>query len=195
MDPKEAGLLVKSVVVPRPIAWVGSVAGDGTPNLAPHSYFTMVSADPPMVIFVSAGRKDTLRNVEATGEFTVSVVSAALAEQSNSTSAPWEPDVDEFRQTPVAPRPSAAVRAPGVAGSPAVLECVLDRVVAAGDGFTVFGRVVHVSVAEEVLTEDSHGRSLPDTAAMDPVTRLGRNEWAHLGEVFAVDRPTDTRPS
>ena len=184
-----AALLLKSVLIPRPIAWVGTRSADGGDNLAPHSFFTMVSNEPPMVVFASTGRKDTLAGIEATGEFTVSLVNRALAEACNATSAPVGPEVDEFALAGLAKEASAVVAPPRVADSPAVLECVLERIVEAGDGFTVFGRVVHLAVAEDVLSTDARGRRLAEAPALDPVTRLGRNEWGTLGEVFALDRP------
>lgn len=185
----ETALLLKAVLIPRPIAWVGTTAADGAVNLAPHSFFTMVSAAPPIVMFSSTGRKDTLRNVEATGQFTVSLVDRALAEACNTTSAPVGPEVDEFVLAGLEREPSVAVAPPRVAASPAVLECTLERVVPVGDGHCVFGRVVHAAVREDALVTDARGRTLPDPARLDPVARLGRNEWAGLGAVFTQERP------
>ncbi len=186
----DAALLLKTVLIPRPIAWVGTLSTDGTANLAPHSFFTMVSNAPPVVMFSSSGRKDTLRNVEATGQFTVSLVDRALAEACNTTSAPVGPEVDEFALAGLEKEASAAVAPPRVAASPAVLECELDRVAEVGDGFCVFGRVVHVAAATDTLVADARGRTLPDPARLDPVTRLGRDQWGGLGEVFSQGRPT-----
>ncbi|HEY4616001.1 MAG TPA: flavin reductase family protein, partial [Citricoccus sp.] len=90
---RETTLLVKSILIPRPIAWVGSLSADGIPNLAPHSFFTMASEQPPIVLFSSVTRKDTLENVEATGQFTISLVSRPQFEQANQTSAPYGPEV------------------------------------------------------------------------------------------------------
>lgn len=185
----ETTLLVKSILIPRPIAWVGTVAADGTPNLAPHSFFTVASSQPPIVLFGSTGRKDSLQNVEATGEFSVSLVTRALMAQANQSSAPYPPEVDEFVEADVVPEPCVSIQPPRVAGSPAVLECTLHQVVPVGDSFLVLGQVRHVSVDTPVLTTDARGRSLPDARALDPMARLGRNEWSTLGEVLAVDRP------
>ncbi|WFP16333.1 flavin reductase family protein [Citricoccus muralis] len=193
MDPREAGLLLKSVVIPRPIAWVGTVSSDGVTNLAPHSYFTMVSADPPIILF-SATRlvgtlKDTATNVLATGEFTVSLVSWPLRTQANRTSARLGPESSEFDDAELTPLPSHSVSAPGVAESPAILECQLHRAEDVGDATVFFGQVLHVRIDETALRADDRGRALPDPALLDPVTRLGRNEWARLGDVFTQDRP------
>lgn len=186
---RETTLLVKSILIPRPIAWVGSLAADGTPNLAPHSFFTMASEQPPIVLFSSVTRKDTLENVEATGQFTISLVSRAQFEQANQTSAPYGPEVSEFEAAGVAMEDSVAVSAPRVAGSPAVLECTLERVLAVGGSFLVFGTVVHVSVDSDTLSTDARGRTLPRAEKLDPLSRLGRNEWGTLGEVLSIERP------
>lgn len=187
---RETTLLVKSILIPRPIAWVGTVDAEGTANLAPHSFYTMVSEAPPIVLFSSTTRKDTLRNVEATGQFTVSLVSRPQFEAANQTSAPYPAEVSEFGAAGIEAEPSAAVFPPRVAGSPAVLECVLESILPVGGNFMVLGRVVHVAVDTGTLATDARGRSLPLAERLDPLTRLGRNEWGTLGEVLAIDRPT-----
>lgn len=193
MDPREAGLLLKTLVIPRPIAWVGTVSATGGTNLAPHSYFTMVSADPPIILFsatrIAGDLKDTATNVLATGEFTISLVSWPLREQANRTSARLDPDVSEFDDAGLTPMVSHTISAPGVAESPAVLECRLHRAEEVGDATVIFGEVQHVRIDAATLRADDRGRALPDAALLDPVTRLGRNEWARLGEVFTQDRP------
>lgn len=193
-DPDELGarettLLVKSLLIPRPIAWVGTRDADGTDNLAPHSFFTMASEDPPIVLFTSSGRKDTLRAIEQTGEFTISLISAAQREAANQTSAPYAPEISEFDAARIPALPSQLVSAPAVAGSPAVLECRCEQVIPVGDSFVVLGRVLHVSVDESVLRTDDRGRTLADARLLDPMSRLGRNEWAQLGTIHAMDRP------
>lgn len=190
IDAADAVRLMKTMLIPRPIAWVGTRSAAGVDNLAPHSFFTMVSNEPPMLVFASSGRKDTLANVEETGQFTVSIVDRALADAANRTSAPHGPEVDEFAAAGLDKEASAAVVPPRVAGSPAVFECALERVVEAGDGFVVVGRVVHLAVAEDVLVTDERGHRLPDARRLDPMTRLGRNEWGTLGEVLEMDRPS-----
>src|SRR3954451_2675563 len=107
-----------AVVVPRPIAWVSTVCPDGVVNLAPPSFFTVASAEPPVVSFTSVGTKDSLRNIRATGEFVVNVAPRALAEQVNRTSTDFPPDVDELSAVGLHPEPSTAVAPPRVAESP-----------------------------------------------------------------------------
>ncbi|HEX8495659.1 MAG TPA: flavin reductase family protein [Actinomycetales bacterium] len=175
-------------VVPRPIAWVSTLAADGVVNLAPHSFFSVASAEPPVVCFTSVGSKDTVRNVRATGEFVVSLVPRSLASQANVTGTDFPPDVDEMAAAGLNGRPSSRVAPPQVAGSPVSLECVSEGEHSFGASVVVFGRVVHLSVAREVLADDG----LPDIARLDPVSRLGRNQWAGLGEPFDLVRPTWT---
>ncbi len=185
----EAYPWLTAVVVPRPIAWVSTIAADGTVNLAPHSFFTVASAEPPVVSFTSVRTKDSLRNIRATGEFVVNLAPRALAAQVNRTGTDFPPDVDELADAGLTPQASTVVRPPRVAESPVALECV-----AAGEhrfrddpdrGSTVvFGRVVHLSVARYVLADDG----LPDVTRLAPASRLGRDEWAALGEVFELRR-------
>jgi flavin reductase (DIM6/NTAB) family NADH-FMN oxidoreductase RutF len=174
-----------AVVVPRPIAWVSSLSVEGVVNLAPHSFFTVASAEPPVVAFTSVGTKDSLRNIRATGEFVVNLAPRSLAEQVNRTSTNFPPDVDELAVAGLTPEPSTVVAPPRVAESPVALECLADGERSFGRSTVVFGRVVHLSVATAVLAEDG----LPDVRALDPATRLGREEWGALGEVFSLRRP------
>ena len=120
-DPTDPGShaygLLTSIVVPRPIAWISTLDADGVGNLAPHSFFTVVSAHPAMVSFTSVGRKDTVRNVVATGHFVVNLVTEDLAELANASSAPFDPEVDEAQALGVQLEPSEVVPVPRVADS------------------------------------------------------------------------------
>lgn len=176
--------LLTALVVPRPIAWVSSLAADGTGNLAPHSFFTVSCARPPIVQFTSVQAKDTLANVLATGEFVVNVASRPLMDLVNASSAPFAYDVDEASALGIAMEPSDVVAPPRVADSPASLECRLHSTHELGDSTIVLGTVVAATVRDEVL-EDGH----PAMARLQPVSRLGRNEWGLPPEVVALDRP------
>ncbi|MFI6686691.1 flavin reductase family protein [Streptomyces sp. NPDC050485] len=175
--------LLTATVVPRPIAWVSTVAPDGTPNLAPHSFFTISSVAPPVVQFTSVGRKDSLRNVEATGQFVVSFAPEPLFGQINDTATDFPPGVSEFEAVGVAAEPSLRVKPPRVAQSPVALECELHSTLGIGDSTVVFGRVVHAAVAEEAMV-DGH----PDITRLLPLSRLGRDEWGTLGDVRELGR-------
>ena len=101
--------LLNTVVVPRPIAWVATTSADGVDNLAPHSYFTVACAEPPVVQFTSVGRKDSLRNAEATREFVVNLAPEPLIEAINATATDFPSDRDEFAEVGVEREPSLRV--------------------------------------------------------------------------------------
>ena len=176
--------LLNSLVVPRPIAWISTLSPDGVGNLAPHSFFTVACANPPIVQFTSVGKKDTLRNVRATGEATICIASRPLLDQVNGSSAPFDPDVDEAGWVGATMEPSERVAPPRVAASPASLECTLHSTVELGDSTVVFLDVVAVTVEESALDGDH-----PTMAALQPMSRLGANEWGLPPEVIALDRP------
>jgi flavin reductase (DIM6/NTAB) family NADH-FMN oxidoreductase RutF len=182
-SPRDFYRLLNSVVVPRPIAWVSSVSPDGVDNLAPHSFFTVACVDPPIVQFTSVGRKDSLRNVEASREFVVNLAPEPLFEQVNATGTNFPPDISEFDAVGLAREPSLRVKAPRVAASPVALECVLHSTVGLGDSTVVFGRVVHAVVDADAL-QDGH----PLVQRLRPLSRLGRDEWGTVGQVKEISR-------
>jgi flavin reductase (DIM6/NTAB) family NADH-FMN oxidoreductase RutF len=175
--------LLNSVVVPRPIAWVSTISVDGVDNLAPHSFFTVACVDPPVVQFTSVGRKDSLHNVEATREFVVNLAPEPLFEQVNATGTDFPHGVSEFDAVGLAREPSRHVAPPRVADSPVALECRLQGTLSFGDSTLVFGRVVHAAIRSDVL-EDGH----PMVERLQPLARLGRNEWTTLGDVREISR-------
>ncbi|MFG2208614.1 flavin reductase family protein [Streptomyces sp. NPDC048638] len=175
--------LLTAVVVPRPIAWVSTTSADGTHNLAPHSFFTIASVSPPVVQFSSVGRKDTLRNVEATGQFVVSFASERLHRQVNDSATDFPHGVSEFGAAGIASEPSVRVKPPRVADSPVALECEVHSTLGIGDSTVVFGRVVHAVVSDDVLV-DGH----PEIARLQPLSRLGKDEWGTVGGVRELSR-------
>ncbi|MCB0875576.1 MAG: flavin reductase family protein [Solirubrobacterales bacterium] len=175
--------LLNSVVVPRPIAWVSTRSPEGVDNLAPHSFFTIACAEPPIVQFTSIGRKDSLANATATGEFVVNLAPEHLFEEVNASATDFPPDHDEFAEVGIEREPSARVSPPRVAGSPVAIECVLERTQDFGTSVVVFGRVVLVAVAEDALV-DGH----PDIRRLRPLARLGRRQWSTIGEVREIAR-------
>jgi len=142
--------LLTSLVVPRPIAWVSTVSAGGVRNLAPHSYFSIASTDPP-VLSISSNARDTLRNVTETGEFVANIAGADSALALDRTSAPLPPEVDEFEWAGVEAAPSFAVAPPRVADARAALECRVVGTVPVGDSILVLGEVLHAHVAEDVV--------------------------------------------
>src|SRR4051812_35261409 len=155
--------LLTSVVVPRPIAWVSTTSAAGTDNLAPHSFFTVACVSPPVVQFTSVGRKDSVRNIEETGQFVVSLAPEHLFEQINATATDFPRGTSEFDAVGIAREPSLRVKPPRVAASPVALECELHSMVRLGDSTVVFGRVVHAAVSAAVL-DDGH----PDVRKLRP---------------------------
>lgn len=184
-DPDVKGYpLLNSIVVPRPIAWVSTVSGDGVGNLAPHSFYTVACADPGIVQFTSVGAKDTLRNVLETREFVVNVAPRWLLEQVNNSSARFDADTFEAEALDIVMEPSDLVTPARVADAPASLECRLHSTVGFGSSTVVFGTVVAASVREDVLDGDH-----PTMEGLQPLSRLGRDEWGLPPEVFRITRP------
>lgn len=179
----------KAIVAPRPIGWISTVSATGVPNLAPYSFFNAVSDAPPMVMFSTVGRKDSLQNIEANGEFTCSVASQHLVDQMNLSSAAVAGEVNEYDLTGLATAPSLLVAPPRVAASPAALECRLWKTLELpGEGapIVVFGHVVAIYIDERVVTD-----GLLDTAAMRPLARMGYMDYAVVTPetTFTLNRP------
>ncbi|TIC79981.1 flavin reductase family protein [Nocardioides sp. GY 10127] len=183
----------KALVAPRPIGWISTRGLDGSVNLAPYSFFNAVCDSPPMVLFSSTGRKDTLTYALERGEFTWNLATRALAEAMNETCAPLPRGVSEFERAGLALAEGVAVETPRVAASPASLECVVvgherlrDRHGRDLDQWTVTGEVVGVHLDEGLLTPD--GRF--DTRAAAPLMRAGyRDEYLVADTPLAMLRP------
>jgi len=183
---------LKAIIAPRPIGWISSVDAAGTVNLAPYSFFNMVSDEPPMVMFSSNGWKDSVRNVSETGEFVANLAVRFLAEQMNLSSAAVAPEVDEMELASLAKAPSVLVRPPRVAAAPAALECKsvsIQRLRGLGDiessNYMVIGQIVGVHIDPAFLKE-----GIFDTAAARPLGRCGyRGDYAEVTSLFEMVRP------
>ncbi len=194
LPPNAMYKLLISSVVPRPIAWVSTVDAAGVRNLAPFSYFMAITDEPPTIAFASSyrgagrdGKKDTLRNVEATREFVVNVVDDDRAVQMNVTSGDYPPQVDEFDIAGLAAAPSTRVGAPRVAEAPIAMECELDRIVPVGRANLVLGRIVCLHVRDD-LYDPATGRI--DMPRLRPVGRLAGNLYTHVHDIFEMKRPS-----
>lgn len=181
-------------ILPRPIAWVSTVSGDGRTNLAPFSFFQGITANPPTLMFVPVNardgtKKDTVRNIEEVPEFVVNLVSRELAERMNATSASLPYGESEFEKFGIAAAPSERVRPPRVTAAPAAFECRLDRIVTLGEGplaaNVVFGRILVAHYADAVLGADGK----PDSSKLDLVGRMGGEDYTLTREVFSLRRP------
>jgi flavin reductase (DIM6/NTAB) family NADH-FMN oxidoreductase RutF len=181
-------------ILPRPIAWISTLDAKGRTNLAPFSFFMGVCAKPPTLMFCPVNDrfgkpKDTLANVEATGEFVVNLVPTRLCEAMNRTAASLPHGESEFERFNIAPQPSSIVAAPRVLGSPVSFECRLDRIVRISEGpaggNAVFGRIVALHVDDLVLGENG----FPDLTRLDLVARAGGDVYLHGGETLRMERP------
>lgn len=183
--------LLSGLVVPRPIGWIGTRRPDGTNNLAPFSFFNVVSSNPPVVIF-SAGShsdrpKDTVTLAERSGEFTVNIVSEDVVEAMSITSGSFTAEDDEFAIAGLTAAPGLKVDAPLVVESPANLECVVERIIDFGEsGRTrlVIGDVVAIHVEDSVLD----GTRI-DNDALRAVGRMAGNTYINTRDRFELRRP------
>jgi flavin reductase (DIM6/NTAB) family NADH-FMN oxidoreductase RutF len=183
------------MVTPRPIAWVTSVDAEGRPNLAPFSFFNTFGANPPVVVFSPTRRrdgtkKDTLLNVEATGEFVVNLAVESLAAEVNQTSAELPRGENEAVRAGLSLVPSMRVRPPRVAESPGHLECRVRQIVPIGDGpisaNLVIGEVVYLHIDDAML--DEAGRV--DPRKLRTIARLGRDYYCRSTDLFEMPRPS-----
>lgn len=193
--------LLIEAVQPRPIALVSTVSKDGRPNLAPFSFFMAGGSNPPSVMFSpTVGRdgseKDTLRNIEDTGEFGVGVVVRSMAEGMNSAAFAYPKELDEWPSSGLTPLPSDVIAAPRIAESPIQLECRLFEIVKHGDVWGsaryVIGEVVKLHVHEGLWRPDGGLRE-----RLHLVGRLGGSRYIDLGslEIFEMARPSGPLPS
>ena len=183
-----------AIVGPRPIGWISSVSQAGIPNLAPYSFFNAFNYVPPIVGFASIGAKDTLRNVQETGEFVWNLATRPLAEAMNASCAAVPPEVDEFALAGLTAVPSRLVGAPRVAESPVSFECKVTQVIqlqgANGDAvatWLVLGEVVGVHIANASLRDGIY-----DTAAAGHILRAGGPaDYFTVGpeQLFRMHRP------
>jgi flavin reductase (DIM6/NTAB) family NADH-FMN oxidoreductase RutF len=182
----------KAIVAPRPIGWIGTKGRDGSRNLSPYSFFNAVGDKPKMVMFSSSGRKDSLRNVEETGVFTASFVSRSLLDQMNASSAAVSYETDEFTLAGLTAAAGKLVDAPYVGEAVAALECRVTKVLTLPDmegndtdSHAVFGQVVGIHIADAM----SRGGRF-DLVSADPIMRLGYMDYAGMGPVFELKRPS-----
>ena len=189
---------LKACVVPRPIGWITTISAEGVVNLAPFSFFNALSYDPPFVLFSSGshekhgGKKDSVVNVEATGEFVYNMATWAQRDQMSRTALIIEPGVDEMAATGLEGLPSRLVRPPRVKGSPVHFECRLHQIVTlpghkpSSVHQVVIGRVVAVHIDDAALTAD--GRV--DVLKIRPIARLGYKDYTSIESMFEMEKRT-----
>ena len=162
-------------MAPRPIGWISSRSRDGVLNLAPYSFFNAFNYTPPLVGFASIGYKDSVRNIEETGEFGWNLATRPLADAMNQSCAAVGPEVDEFQLAGLTPEPSRVIGVPRVKETPVSFECRLSQILrlTGADGtetdtWMVFGEVVGVHIARHLLKDGVY-----QTAAAEPILRGG----------------------
>lgn len=184
--------LLIGVIVPRPIAFVSTLSADGVLNLAPFSFFTAASANPPVVCFCPMVRrgqpKDTLSNIRATREFVVNIVSEEIAEKMNITSGDYPPEVDEFQKAGLTPIPSDLVKPPRVGESRVNMECKLTQIFDVSTqpmgGSLVLGEVVRFHIQDDLV---ENFRIDPDL--LKAIGRMGGPTYSRTRDRFDLERP------
>ncbi|MBE9477584.1 MAG: flavin reductase family protein [Proteobacteria bacterium] len=182
----------KAIVSPRPIGWISTLNSDGIANLAPYSFFNGIQDEPPMVMFSVTGNKaeiaepkDSLLNIQDTGEFCVNIVSDALKHAMNITSEHFAHGVDEFEKADLEKGAPQVINAPFVAASPVAMECRLHKIIALpGNGHMVLGEVVCIHIRDEHLKN-----GLLDVTSYIPMARLGYRDYTAVHDVFSLNRP------
>ena len=181
----------KAIVAPRPIGWITALSAKGEVNLSPYSFFNAISSRPNIVMFSSENKKDAVAFAEETGEFTCSLVTKALAQPMNLTSAPLPRGESEYAHAGLEMAPSRFVKPPRVAGTPAALECKLLSVQQLQDidgnavpRWMVLGQVVGIFI-DDAFVKD--GRF--DTAGANPIARCGYADYAEVTSLFSITRP------
>ncbi len=197
LSPKDAYALLISTIVPRPIAWVSTLDRAGHSNLAPFSFFTGVASRPPLLCLSIGQRrvdgtmqpKDTLANIQATGEFVVNIPSADQAAAVNQSAAELPPGTSELEALQLPTAPSVHVAPPRVTSCRIQLECKLDQIVWLGQPATqalVVGQVLCFHIDDAIWSDTLHG---VDPLALDPLSRLGGKAFGTTGQAIELERP------
>ena len=181
-----------AIVGPRPIGWISSQDREGRLNLAPYSFFNAFNYITPIIGFCSVGRKDSLNNIEQTGEFVWNLATRSLAEQMNQSCAPVAAEVSEFELSGLTATPSSLVKVPRVGETPVAFECKVSQIVqlkradqALVPSWLILGEVVAVHIADHLLKNGIY-----DTAAAEPILRGGGPaDYFELGNLFKMARP------
>ena len=186
--------MLVGLVTPRPIAWVTTLSKSGVVNLAPFSFFNTFGANPPVVVFSptlkrDGGKKDTLINIEANGEFVINASTEQHADLINMSSKMLLPDESEVDMTGLLILPSNKVKPPRLADVPFALECKVMQIIPVGTGAIsanlVIGEIVMMHIDDAVL--DPKGQ--PDPRKIKAIARLGGEFWCRTQDLFQLERP------
>jgi flavin reductase (DIM6/NTAB) family NADH-FMN oxidoreductase RutF len=178
------------LVVPRPIGWITTISPSGVVNLAPYSFFNLVSTRPHFVMFSSAGRKHSQRNAEHSGEFVFNLATWDLRVEMNITGSDHREDVSEAELAGLEMIPSKAVKPPRVKRSPITLECLYNKTIemVSKDGTRnksslVLGEVIRVHIDDSVIAG-----GMIDMARIRPISRLGYMDFSAVDTIFEMKR-------
>lgn len=185
--------ILTSTVLPRPIAWVSTMAANGDLNLAPFSFFNVASVKPPVLGFSPLiddirHEKDTLLNIRESGAFVVNIVSHTQVSAMNQTSAAYGPEVNEFEKAGLVPAPSVTVKPPGVASSLVRYECTVRQIIPFGSeplsGTLILGDICHINVVPDLYCDGKINME-----KLDAVGRLAGNDYTTTRDRFSLARP------
>ena len=186
--------LLTGTIIPRPIGWISTIDENGVNNLAPFSYFNMVSSYPPCIMFSTRRddnkNKDTLNNVLSNNEFVVNLVTMDNVEQMNTTSGNFPPNVDEFEITNLTPIDSVSVKPKRVKESLVNLECEMIHhyFIKDKDGnetaCVVIGKIKTIHIDDSILSENNR----INLDVYKPIARLAGSNYSTLGEIFSIKR-------
>lgn len=189
--PQNVYKLLVGAVVPRPIAFVSTISPEGVPNLAPFSFFTVASANPPVLCFTASyrePRKDTLLNIRETKEFVVNIVSHEFAAKMNVCAGEYPHGVDEFVQSGLTPAPSDLVMPPRVKESHVNMECKLLQAIEVSNqplgGTLILGEVVRFHIDDAMFSDFRI-----DPEMLGAVGRLAGNTYCTTNDRFELIRP------
>ncbi len=199
LSPQQNYKLLAGTILPRPIAFVSTQDKQGIRNLAPFSFFTVASANPPIVVFCPMFRppnakqlpstKDTLANITATKEFVLNIVSEEFVDKMNQAAAEVPPDVDEWQLSGLTPIASELVAPPRVGESRMQMECRLVQLVSASEkplgGMLVLGEVLRFHVADEIINEELS----INADKLNAVGRMAGSTYIRTTDRFELERP------
>lgn len=184
---KELYKLLSGIVVPRPIAFVSTKDNEGITNVAPYSYFTIVSPDPPIIMFSIGDRnskKDTLRNIENHPEFVVNLVDVKLAQSVHNSAALFKPDISEFDEVSLTPVSTKVIDSVSVKESLIHMECKLNKIIKVGNCFMVLGEVVLFYIDDSIYL----GNYKTDFKRFNSLSRFAGNEYGEMGKYIVLNR-------
>ena len=191
IPPQNRYKLLVSLIVPRPIAWVTTCNPNGSINIAPFSFFNAIGSDPALVVMGIGDHpdrpKDTAVNIERTKEFVVNLVPESLAQAMSDSATDFPPGVSEVEELGLKTASSSCVTPPRIVGSPATLECKLERILTIGQNRIFFGEVISAWVEDQFVL--SHDKAYIDTNALKLIGRMsGLGGYASTRDTFQIER-------